>query len=378
MMRALLFASLMTVSSLFAGDFNAARADIVIGIAAPLTGIYAPLGKQIETGAQQAINEINEAGGIGNEKLVLEAIDDKCKPENATAVANQLIGKGAAFVIGHVCDRPSIEAASVYTENKVIQISPASQNPAFTENRPNEKGGTYRFAARNTQQADVLIGFLSAASAKENIVILNDGSVYGKALADTVVAGLDEAGIKPVLNEGFEAGQERYRTLSSKIVDAGARFVFIGGTHADAAKIIRELDSLSDKISYVGGDGLVNAEFPNLILEENNSRPNLDGIFVSFPPDPRLLPTAKNAVVRFQKKEINPVGYTLRGYSTVKIIESAVRRAKGTKFDDLVDAMNAGKFQTPLGVINFDEKGDADLVDYIVHRWENGTVVPLK
>ena len=377
MMRTLLLASLMTVSSLFASGFNAARAEIVIGIAAPLTGIYAPLGKQIEIGAQQAVNEINEAGGIAGEKLVLESIDDKCKPENAQAVANQLIGKGATFVIGHVCDRPSIEAASVYTENKVIQISPASQNPAFTENRPLEKGGTYRFAARNTEQADVLIDFLSIASAKENIVILNDGSVYGKALADAVVTGLDEAGIKPVLNEGFEAGQERYRTLSSKIVDAGARIVFIGGTHADAAKIIRELDSLSDKISYVGGDGLVNAEFPNLVLEENNNRPNLDGIFVSFPPDPRFLPTAKNAVVRFQQNEINPVGYTLRGYSTVKIIENALRRAKDAEFDTLIDAMNAGKFQTPLGIINFDEKGDADLVDYIIHRWENDTVVPL-
>lgn len=377
MMRALLLASIMTVSSLVAGSFNAARADIVIGIAAPLTGIYAPLGKQIEIGAQQAANEINEAGGIGGEKLVLEAIDDKCKPENAKAVANQLLGKGATFVIGHVCDRPSIEAASVYAENNIIQISPASQNPAFTENRPLEKGGTYRFAARNTQQADVLIGFLSVASAKENLVILNDGSVYGKALADTVASGLEEAGIKPVLNESFEAGQERYRTLSSKIVDAGARFVFIGGTHTDAAKIIRELDSLSDKISYVGGDGLVNADFPKLILEENDNRATLDGIFVSFPPDPRFLPTAKNAVVRFQQKEINPVGYTLRGYSTVKIIESAVRRAKGTEFNALIDAMNAGKFKTPLGVTTFDEKGDANLVDYIIHRWENGTVVPL-
>jgi len=377
MMRALLLASLMTMSSLVEGGFNAARADIVIGIAAPLTGIYAPLGKQIEIGAQQAVNEINEAGGIGDEKLVLEAIDDKCKPENAKAVANQLIGKEANFVIGHVCDRPSIEAASVYVENKVIQISPASQNPAFTENRPLEKGGTYRFAARNTQQADVLISFLSAASDKEHIVILNDGSGYGKALADTVASSLEEAGIKPVLNEGFEAGQERYRTLSSKVVDAGARLVFIGGTHADAAKIIRELDSLSDKISYVGGDGLVNADFPKLVLEENDKRANLDGIFVSFPPDPRLLPTAKNTVVRFQQNEINPVGYTLRGYSTVKIIESAVRRAKGTDFNALIDAMNAGKFQTPLGAISFDEKGDADLVDYIIHRWENDTVVPL-
>ena len=376
-MRALLLASLMTGSSLFAGGFNAARADIVIGIAAPLTGIYAPLGKQIEIGAEQAANEINEAGGIAGEKLVIEAIDDKCKPESAKGVANQLIGKGATFVIGHVCDRPSIEAASVYAENKVIQISPASQNPAFTENRPLEKGGTYRFAVRNTQQTDVLIGFLSVAAAKENIVILNDGSVYGKALADTVASGLDGAGIKPVLNEGFETGHDRYRTLSSKIVDAGARFVFIGGTHSDAAKIIRELDSLSDKISFVSGDGLVHADFPKLVLEDNDNRPNLDGIFVSFPPDPRLLPTARNAIVRFQQKEINPVGYTLRGYSTVKIVESAMRRAKSKDFDTLIEAMNTGKFQTPLGVINFDEKGDADLVDYIIHRWENGTVVPL-
>ncbi|MEP3629137.1 MAG: branched-chain amino acid ABC transporter substrate-binding protein [Hyphomicrobiales bacterium] len=367
----------MTISSVVAGGFSAARADIVIGIAAPLTGIYAPLGKQIEIGAQQAAKEINEAGGIAGEKIVIEAIDDKCKPENAKAVANQLIGKDVTFVIGHMCDRPSIEAASVYAENKVIQISPASQNPAFTENRPLEKGGTYRFAARNTQQADVLISFLSVAGAKEKIVILNDGSVYGKALADAVVTGLDEAGIKPALNEGFEAGQERYRTLSSKIVDAGARFVFIGGTHADAAKIIRELDSLSDKISFVGGDGLVNAEFPKLILEENDKRANLDGIFVSFPPDPRFLPTAKNTVVRFQQNEINPVGYTLRGYSSVKIIESTMRRAKSTEFDALIDAMNTGKFQTPLGVIKFDEKGDADLVDYTIHRWENNTVVPL-
>lgn len=376
-MRALLLASLMMATSFGTGSFNVARADIIIGIAAPLTGIYAPLGQQIEIGAKQAASEINEAGGVGGENLVVEAIDDKCKPENAKAVANQLIGKGASFVIGHVCDRPSIEAAGVYAENKIIQISPASQNPAFTDNRPFEKGGTYRFAARNTQQADVLIGFLSVAAAKENIVILNDGSVYGKALADTVASGLDEAGIKPVLNEGFEAGQERYRTLSSKIVDAGARFVFIGGTHVDAAKIIRELDALSDKISFVGGDGLVHADFPKLILDGNDKRLNLNGIFVSFPPDPRFLSTAKNAVVRFQQKEINPVGYTLRGYSAVKIIESTLRRAKGKEFDALIGAMNAGKFQTPLGVITFDEKGDANLVDYIIHRWEAGTVVPL-
>ena len=54
-----------------------------------------------------------------------------------------------------------------------------------------------------------------------------------------------------------------------------------------------------------------------------------------------------------------------------------MRRAKSKDFETLIQAMNAGKFQTPLGVVNFDEKGDADLVDYIIHRWENGTVVPL-
>ena len=372
MMRALFLAGLLTIHGL-----SLARADIIIGIAAPLTGVYAPLGKQIEIGASQAADEINKSGGIAGEKIVIEAIDDKCKPDDAEAIANQLIGKGVTAVIGHICDRPSILASSVYAANKVVQISPASQSPAFTEKRPLEKGGTYRFAARNTQQADVLVGFLSVAAAKEKVVILSDGSVYGKGLAEAVTAGLNEAGLKPVLVEDYEPSQERYRTLSSKIVDTGAKFVFFGGTHVDSAKIIRELDSLSETISYIGGDGLVHADFPKLVLDGNDKRLNLNGIFISFPPDPRLLPTAKNALVRFQENDINPVGYTLRGYSSMKILESALRRAKTKDFEALIGAMNAGKFQTPLGLISFNEKGDADLVDYMLHRWEDDTIVPL-
>lgn len=173
--KKLTIASLITALALIAA--SPSKADIVIGIAAPLTGVYAPLGQQLQAGAEQAAREINETGGLSGEDVTIETVNDQCRTETAKDIANQLVGKDVIAVIGHICDRPSIEAASVYTENEIIQISPASQNPAFTDNRPNDKGGTYRLDARNTQQADVLASFLNGAASGKRLAILNDGSV---------------------------------------------------------------------------------------------------------------------------------------------------------------------------------------------------------
>lgn len=362
---------------LFATLSFPASADIKIGVAVPLSGVYASLGKQIVNGATIAASEINEAGGIGDDQIVIEAIDDKCDPQTASNVANQLVGRGVIIVIGHLCDRPSIEASTVYAENKIVQISPASQNPSFTENRPLETGGTYRLAARNTQQAEVLTNFITTAAQGQKVAILNDGSVYGKGLADAILAGLKGSNVTPALIDSFEPGEERYRSLSTRVIDSGADLVFIGGVHLDSATLIRDLDRLSDSLTIVGGDGLVHPNFPKLVLESNPNRENLAGIFTTFPPDPRLLPTAKNTVVRLKKAEINPAGLVLRGYAAMKIIESAIRREGSKDFEPLTNAFNKGKFQTPLGTISFNGKGDANLVDYAIHTWENGTIVPV-
>lgn len=351
-----------------------ASAEIKIGIAAPLTGVYASLSGQIITGVKFAADEINKNGGIKGEPIVIETIDDKCEPEAAQGIANQFVGKGVIAVIGHLCDRPSIEASPIYSENKIVQLSPTSQNPAFTENRLLPNGGTYRLAALKTQQSEALTAFMVKHSVSKDIAIVNDGSVYGKGLADAIIESLKAEGITPVFSADFESGEERYRRLSGRIVDSGATLLFIGGIHLDAAALIRDIDRLSDKITVIGGDGLVHTDFPKLVMEDNPNRNNLDGIFSSFPLDPRKLPSAKEVVERFKAGEQNPAGLTLRGYSAMKILEAALNNAETSDFESLNKVLNEQSFQTPIGTITFNDKGDADLVDYVIHQWRDNTI----
>ena len=87
---------------------TSAWAEIVIATAGPMTGQYASFGEQMKTGAEQAVADINAAGGINGEMLKLEIGDDACDPKQAVAVANQMAGDNVALVAGHFCSGSSI------------------------------------------------------------------------------------------------------------------------------------------------------------------------------------------------------------------------------------------------------------------------------
>ena len=84
------------------------------------------------------------------EQLSLEVGDDGCDPKEAVAVANRwprrASADGRAF-----CSGSSIPASAVYKEEGVVQISPASTNPKFTDERPGP--GITASAAGTTSRA---------------------------------------------------------------------------------------------------------------------------------------------------------------------------------------------------------------------------------
>src|SRR5262249_35044168 len=112
---------------------SAAWADIQVATVGPITGQYAAFGEQMKRGMEMAVQDINAAGGVNGEKLALNVGDDACDPKQAVAVANQMVSKGVAFVAGHFCSSSSIPASKVYAEENIVQITPASTNPAFTD-----------------------------------------------------------------------------------------------------------------------------------------------------------------------------------------------------------------------------------------------------
>jgi branched-chain amino acid transport system substrate-binding protein len=107
-----------------------ARADVLIGIAAPMTGATnAWFGEQVEHGAALAVADLNAAGGVLGHRVRLITVDDFCDPEQAVAAARKLVSEGVIFVVGHFCSHSSIPASAIYEAAGVLMMSPGSSNP---------------------------------------------------------------------------------------------------------------------------------------------------------------------------------------------------------------------------------------------------------
>src|SRR5262245_46262320 len=89
-----------------------ASAEIVIGTAGPMTGTFAVFGTQMRQGAEQAVADLNAAGGVLGQQITLTVGDDLCDRKQADAIANQMAGRKIALMAGHLCSGASIAAAT--------------------------------------------------------------------------------------------------------------------------------------------------------------------------------------------------------------------------------------------------------------------------
>ncbi|MCO5158878.1 MAG: branched-chain amino acid ABC transporter substrate-binding protein [Aquamicrobium sp.] len=350
------------LSLLMAGS---AWADIKIATVGPMTGQYASFGAQMKGGAEQAVEDINKAGGVNGEMLVLEVGDDACDPKQAVAVANQLAGSGTVFVAGHFCSGSSIPASAVYSEEGIVQISPASTNPAYTDDRPGP--GTFRVCGRDDQQGDVAGKYLVENFADKKIAFVHDKTAYGKGLADATMAAYEAAGGKPALYEAYTAGEKDYTALVSKLKAEGIGVLYVGGYHTEAGLIVRQMREQGMDTILISGDALVTDEYWAITGEAG------EGTLMTFSPDPRKDPDAQPLVEKFRAKGVEPEGYVLYTYAAVQAWADAVKAAGSTDFDAVVEALNTGTFKTVLGESGFDDKGDVKLPGYVFYEWKAGT-----
>jgi branched-chain amino acid transport system substrate-binding protein len=339
-------------------------ADILIGTAGPMTGQYASFGAQMKAGAEMAVEDINAAGGVNGEMLKLEIGDDACDPKQAVAVANQMAGSGVVFMAGHFCSGSSIPASAVYAEEGIIQISPASTNPAFTEERPGE--GIFRVCGRDDQQGDVAGKYLMENFADKKVAFVHDKTAYGKGLADATMAAYEAAGGKPALYEAYTAGEKDYTALVTKLKDEGVGVLYVGGYHTEAGLMARQMKDQGMDAVLVSGDALVTDEYWAITGDAG------EGTLMTFSPDPRKSEVAAPLVEKFRAKGIEPEGYVLYTYAAIQAWAEAVKTAGGTDFDAVVKALNDGKFSTVLGDLEFDDKGDVTLPGYVFYEWKDG------
>jgi branched-chain amino acid transport system substrate-binding protein len=335
--------------------------DIVVGAAGPMTGGQATFGRQLSDGAEQAIADINAAGGVLGKKLRLEIGDDACDPKQARSVAEKLSGMGVAVVVGHYCSSSSIPASDAYLDGGVLQITPASTNQLFTERG---MWNTFRTCGRDDQQGGFAASYLAKNFKDKDIAIINDKTTYGKGLADELKRALNAAGVTEKLNESYNQGDKDFTALVSKLKLNSIDIVYDGGYHQEAGLIVRQMRDQGLKTILMAGDALASREFASI------TGADADGVLFTFPPDPRKRSTAAATVKKFKDKGVDPEGYVLYAYAAFQVWAQAAAKAGTTDPQKVAAAMRDGSWDTVLGPISFDKKGDITSGGWAVYRWD--------
>jgi len=337
-----------------------AQAEVKLAVGGPITGGSAAFGAQLRNGVEQAVEDINAAGGILGQKLVISLGDDRADPKEGVSTANKFAADGVKFVIGHFNSGVTIPASDVYLENGMLVITPAATNPKVTD-RPG-MWNVFRVCGRDDQQGIVAGGFIAQKFKGKRVAVIHDKTTYGQGLADETRKAMNAKGVKEVMYEGINKDDKDFTALVSKLKTANPDLVYWGGLHDTAGLIVRQMRDQGVKAPLMGGDGITDDEFAAI------AGPGAEGTLMTYSPDPRNNPNNKAIVEVFRKKRgFEPQAYTLYSYAAVQIIKQAAEQAKSLDPKKVADVMHSGKaFKTVLGDISFDKKGDLSNDGYIV------------
>lgn len=345
----------------FALTANTQAADIKIAVAGPMTGSTAAIGAQMKAGVMAAVDALNASGALGD-KIELVVGDDACDPKQAVAVANRLVAEDVKLVVGHYCSSSSIPASNVYAEAGVIQISPGSTNPQYTE-RGLEN--VFRVCGRDDQQGVIAADYILKHYKSAKIAVLDDKSTAGKGIADVVAARLSESGVKEYLRESYVAGEKDYTALVSRLKKEGVEIAYIGGYYTEVALIVRQAAEANAKLRVMSNDPLMTTEFMNIAGDAG------DGTLFTFMPDPTKNAGAADIVARLKAANVTPEGFTLYAYAAVQAWADAAARAEDADPAKIEAALRSQPAETVIGPVQFDAKGDNTAPGFVVYRWNN-------
>ncbi|TIW48180.1 MAG: branched-chain amino acid ABC transporter substrate-binding protein [Mesorhizobium sp.] len=352
---------LMTAALMTAAAVGVARADIVLGVAGPMSGPNAAYGEQYRVGVKAAVERINANGGVLGQKLTVSVGDDVSDPKQGVSIANKFVADGVHYVVGHYNSGVTIPASDIYAENGVLFVTPTATNPMVTE-----RGlwDAFRACGRDDQQGAIAAKFVLERFKGKKVAIVDDKSTAGKGLADEMARAYNAGGGRPVLQEEINPGEKDYSPLVARIKQSGGELVYYGGQHTEAGLIVRQMHDqgvTTSEFGAIGGEGA------------------LGTLMTSFP-DPATFAEAKDAVADLKARNVPTEAVTLYAYAATQILAEAIARAKADDPKAASDYLHSGaSISTVLGTISYDAKGDIKQPGFVVFEWRkvDGKLTPV-
>lgn len=326
-----------------------------IGIVAPLTGTSETLGRQIVDGARAAAGD-----------APLEIADDGCTAAGGTQAARRFVEAKVAYVVGFLCAE-SIEAAlPILRDARIPVITPAVRIDSLTDRRGRTKFLVYRLAPRDDSEAGAVAGLLPKVWKDRLFAIIDDGTIYGRNLAETLRAAAEAQALQPVFIDTYRPQMDNQVGLIGRLRRAGSTHVFVGGDRDDVAIMGRDAALAGNSMVFAGGEALRAA--PGDIPLATGT------LMVGLPEWSEIADPA--AVAALATRGVVAEGYVLPSYAAMQV---ALTAAGGPAVADADPAaLLDGEFTTALGAIRFDAKGDLSENPYRIFSFDGARFVPVE
>ncbi len=332
-----------------------ARAEILIGVAGPLTGQNAAFGNELRVGAAAAVADVNSGGGINGETLAIVEGDDACDAKRAAEVAKTFISRDVRMVVGHFCASASLAAAAAYTNAGILMF-----NPSVTASDLTSKNlwNVFRLTGRDDAQGEFAATRIKAESQASAVYLITDGQSDTAAMAKrfmNVLPGTIVITVKP--------GAVKLPEEPGLIVASAVYLALQAPDAADAAKTIRTLNTTAP---IYGPDFLQSENYLARASDASN------GTRVSFLQDNAFL---ANAAKRAKLSQID--GATLASYAAVEVFVAAAKARSVNESRAMASYLTTGsEVTTIIGPLRFNAAGDLQQQPYVWYRWSNGVLAP--
>ena len=341
----------------------ATRAEIEFAVVGAMSGPLAPIGSWFKSAASGAIEDINASGGLLGEQVDFIVRDDECNADKARSIAEDLAALKMPFVMGHLCSDASIAASEVYEKNGMIAISPASTNPALTDRG---MSNIFRTTGRDDMQGFVLAEHILRNFKTQSLAILHDPTAYSRGVVDVAKNFLNQAGKEEVLFESTPEAPFDFSAIFDAIEEKKVQVVLYPAMPVQLAHFVKQREKRGLEFQLLGGD-----TFTDVVLEKKDIH-LLDGLRFSFPRDPTLDWRNKSIVEKFKAKGVKPGVISFQSYAAVQVWVQAVREAGTLKAAEVSKVLRSKEFDTVLGRISFDEKGDISIPRFVIYIYNKG------
>ncbi len=354
---------------------------IKVAVATDLTGPIAEFGLDIQQGAEVALADLNDAGGIKGFPVEFIVEDDRCDAAEGTLVANRNASNPEIVaVVGHICSGPTIAASEIYAEARIPMMSPSATNPTVTERGFDVVN---RVVLRDDLQGNVDANYLYKVLGVEKLAILHDNADYGLGIAQYVNDFYTALGGEVVAFEGLNVQDQDYRPVLTPLVADQPDAIFFGGYVQQAVLLVPQKNDVGlQDVVFFSDDGV----FGDAFLD--GAQDAAEGAYASFPAAGESDPAR---VDKFFEEYDAMFGdttgpYHLNAYDAASAVFAAIDTA--STLDDqgnlvidreaLVAAVRGTKdFPGLTGTLTCDDKGECAAGFISVNMVEDGEWVQM-